>query len=263
LTHTTALFSIDLCINNKPKIDWLCRCFQISDRKALAALAEEAVGDPKFATDLADWLSVSSSASPDARRAAKLEKFFVGCAMKASKGRAKPLALTAAVASALQARKPLHQGAAAPPPAVGRSDAPQGGSVFLWPSQAADAKPPSDSNSAVAPQAPKESGNSDDDSDDSSSSTAAVALPEIHVGLLDFRVGRITKAWEHPDSDKLWCEEIDVGEATGPRQILSGLRAYYPTPEDMVLSSPSIHFNSFSSLFFRRSALNFFHGHPI
>ena len=34
-------------------------------------------------------------------------------------------------------------------------------------------------------------------------------------------VGKIVKVWEHPDSDKLWCESIDVGEAE-PRQILSG-----------------------------------------
>ena len=43
----------------------------------------------------------------------------------------------------------------------------------------------------------------------------------------DIRVGTIVKAWPHPDSDKLWCEEIDIGEDT-PRQIASGLRAFYP-----------------------------------
>ena len=49
---------------------------------------------------------------------------------------------------------------------------------------------------------------------------------------LDVRVGRIVEAWEHPDSDKLWCEKIDVGEEE-PREIASGLRAYYATKEDM------------------------------
>ena len=43
---------------------------------------------------------------------------------------------------------------------------------------------------------------------------------------IDLRVGKITKAWPHPDSDHLWCEEIDVGEDK-PRQIASGLREYY------------------------------------
>jgi len=49
---------------------------------------------------------------------------------------------------------------------------------------------------------------------------------------LDVRVGKIVEAWEHPDSDKLWCERIDVGEEE-PREIASGLRAYYATAEDM------------------------------
>lgn len=43
-------------------------------------------------------------------------------------------------------------------------------------------------------------------------------------------VGKVTKVWEHPDSDKLWCEEIDCGEAE-PRQIGSGLRAFYKKEE--------------------------------
>jgi methionine--tRNA ligase beta chain len=40
----------------------------------------------------------------------------------------------------------------------------------------------------------------------------------------DLRVGLIVKAWKHPESDKLWCESIDVGDATGPREIASGLQ---------------------------------------
>ena len=28
----------------------------------------------------------------------------------------------------------------------------------------------------------------------------------------DIRVGYVTKAWKHPEADKLFCEEIDVGE---------------------------------------------------
>lgn len=35
-------------------------------------------------------------------------------------------------------------------------------------------------------------------------------------------VGKVTKCWNHPDSDKLLCEEIDIGEATGVRSIASG-----------------------------------------
>jgi glutamyl-tRNA synthetase len=45
------------------------------------------------------------------------------------------------------------------------------------------------------------------------------------ITALDIRVGRITKVWEHPEADKLYCEEIDLGEDE-PRQIASGLRPY-------------------------------------
>ena len=42
---------------------------------------------------------------------------------------------------------------------------------------------------------------------------------------LDIRVGRIGRVWTHEDADKLYCEEIDVGEAE-PRLVASGLRPY-------------------------------------
>jgi len=63
----------------------------------------------------------------------------------------------------------------------------------------------------------------------------AEAAPAEEVppfALLDVRVGKIVEAWEHPDSDKLWCERIDVGEEE-PREIASGLRAYYPTADQL------------------------------
>lgn len=43
---------------------------------------------------------------------------------------------------------------------------------------------------------------------------------------LEFKVGQIVKVWNHPEADKLYCEEIDVGE-TNPRQIASGLRPHF------------------------------------
>lgn len=56
---------------------------------------------------------------------------------------------------------------------------------------------------------------------------AKKATGDWNVSHLNIIVGTIVKAWEHPDSDKLWCEEIDCGEAQ-TRQIASGLRKYYP-----------------------------------
>jgi glutamyl-tRNA synthetase len=51
------------------------------------------------------------------------------------------------------------------------------------------------------------------------------------ISALDIRVGKIAKVWEHPEAEKLYCEEIDVGEGE-PRQIASGLRPYL-NKEDM------------------------------
>jgi aminoacyl tRNA synthase complex-interacting multifunctional protein 1 len=50
---------------------------------------------------------------------------------------------------------------------------------------------------------------------------------DLDPSKLEFRVGLVLKCWEHPEAEKLLCEEIDLGESTGPRQIASGLRAHY------------------------------------
>jgi methionine--tRNA ligase beta chain len=47
---------------------------------------------------------------------------------------------------------------------------------------------------------------------------------------LDIRVGLVVRCWDHPDSDKLLCEEIDLGEGSC-RSIASGLRAHYKNTE--------------------------------
>eukprot|EP00815_Leptocylindrus_aporus_P007961 CAMPEP_0116077268 /NCGR_PEP_ID=MMETSP0322-20121206/17747_1 /TAXON_ID=163516 /ORGANISM="Leptocylindrus danicus var. apora, Strain B651" /LENGTH=386 /DNA_ID=CAMNT_0003567721 /DNA_START=182 /DNA_END=1338 /DNA_ORIENTATION=- len=59
---------------------------------------------------------------------------------------------------------------------------------------------------------------------------AAAAPSELSISALDIRVGKILKAWEHPDAEKLYCEEVDVGEEK-PRQIASGLRPFYTLDE--------------------------------
>jgi len=60
------------------------------------------------------------------------------------------------------------------------------------------------------------------------------AAPAVDVSVLDIRVGKIVKAWEHELSEKLWCEEIDLGEESGPRKIASGLRAFYKSADELV-----------------------------
>lgn len=61
----------------------------------------------------------------------------------------------------------------------------------------------------------------------------ATPSTEIDISKFDIRVGVITKAWEHEEADKLFCEEIDMGEPDGPRTIASGLRAHYKV-DDLV-----------------------------
>mmetsp|Transcript_13021 Transcript_13021/g.35491 ORF Transcript_13021/g.35491 Transcript_13021/m.35491 type:complete len:879 (-) Transcript_13021:87-2723(-) len=48
---------------------------------------------------------------------------------------------------------------------------------------------------------------------------------------LDIRVGKVVRAWHHPEADRLFCEEIDVGDPEGPRQVISGLREHYSLEE--------------------------------
>ena len=47
---------------------------------------------------------------------------------------------------------------------------------------------------------------------------------------MELRIGSINKVWKHPDSVKLYCEEIDI--KTEVRSIASGLQAFVPE-EDM------------------------------
>ena len=58
----------------------------------------------------------------------------------------------------------------------------------------------------------------------------ATPAAELNISALDIRVGKIVKAWEHETADKLYCEEIDVGEEK-PRNIASGLRPFYKLEE--------------------------------
>lgn len=56
---------------------------------------------------------------------------------------------------------------------------------------------------------------------------AAEVDPVAHC---DIRVGKITKVWCHPNAERLYCEEIDVGEGKS-RPIASGLREHYKLEE--------------------------------
>lgn len=61
---------------------------------------------------------------------------------------------------------------------------------------------------------------------------AAAGPPD--VSRIDLRVGRIVSCEQHPDADSLYVEQIDCGEAEGPRTIVSGLVKYVPLEEMQV-----------------------------
>ncbi|KAH9002584.1 nucleic acid-binding protein [Lactarius hatsudake] len=46
--------------------------------------------------------------------------------------------------------------------------------------------------------------------------------------MIDLRVGHIVDVKKHPDADSLYVEQIDFGEETGPRTVVSGLVNYIP-----------------------------------
>ncbi|PSR74821.1 hypothetical protein PHLCEN_2v9535 [Hermanssonia centrifuga] len=46
--------------------------------------------------------------------------------------------------------------------------------------------------------------------------------------MVDLRVGHIVNIEKHPDADGLYVEQIDFGEETGPRTVVSGLVHYIP-----------------------------------
>ena len=50
---------------------------------------------------------------------------------------------------------------------------------------------------------------------------------------IEIRIGHVLKAEIIADADKLLRLEVDFGEEK-PRQVVSGIRAYYPEPEKLV-----------------------------
>uniref|UniRef100_A0A0D3FU05 tRNA-binding domain-containing protein n=1 Tax=Oryza barthii TaxID=65489 RepID=A0A0D3FU05_9ORYZ len=80
----------------------------------------------------------------------------------------------------------------------------------------------SDATVAPAPQAAAAEGEGEE-----GEKKAEVPPVEEVAALLDIRVGRVVKAWRHPEADTLYVEEVDVGEEQ-PRTICSGLVNYLP-----------------------------------
>lgn len=54
-------------------------------------------------------------------------------------------------------------------------------------------------------------------------------VPKLH--MIDLRVGQIVKCEKHADADSLYVEQMDIGEESGPRTVVSGLVKYIPLDE--------------------------------
>lgn len=51
---------------------------------------------------------------------------------------------------------------------------------------------------------------------------------------IEVKVGTVESAEEVPETDKLLRLMVDFGEASGPRQIVSGIRAYVHEPGELI-----------------------------
>ena len=51
---------------------------------------------------------------------------------------------------------------------------------------------------------------------------------------LEIRIGQILSAEKVPETDKLLKLSVDMGEALGPRQIISGIAVFFPDPQTLV-----------------------------
>lgn len=87
--------------------------------------------------------------------------------------------------------------------------------------------------SAAAPKAKKDK----KDKKDKKAKAPVVEVSEASpISRLDMCVGKIVHIKKHPDADSLYVEQIDIGEASGPREIISGLVKFIPEDEMLVLA---------------------------
>ncbi|KAF4577170.1 tRNA-binding domain-containing protein [Pleurotus pulmonarius] len=98
------------------------------------------------------------------------------------------------------------------------------------PAEASSSSPPEQGK-----QAKKEKKEKKKDAGSESAKKGAAAEPadagEPVPSMIDLRVGHIVDIKKHPDADSLYVEQIDLGEDTGPRTVVSGLVNYIPIEE--------------------------------
>ncbi len=65
----------------------------------------------------------------------------------------------------------------------------------------------------------------------SSAAAAASSSSDSAISKVAFLVGRVLEVANHPESEHLYVEQIDLGEPEGPRTIISGLREHVKPEE--------------------------------
>ncbi|PFH53906.1 hypothetical protein AMATHDRAFT_136383 [Amanita thiersii Skay4041] len=88
--------------------------------------------------------------------------------------------------------------------------------------------------SASAIQKEKKSKETNDKKNTSINKTKSAQQEDVGEpvpSMIDLRVGHIVDIIKHPDADGLYVEQINLGEETGPRTVVSGLVNYIPIEE--------------------------------
>ncbi|KAJ1486007.1 hypothetical protein T484DRAFT_1791487 [Baffinella frigidus] len=93
------------------------------------------------------------------------------------------------------------------------------------PAAAAPAGKPDSAPAGEKPDAPKEK-KEKKEKPAAAPAAAPAADDQPEFTKLEMKVGVLIKTWHHPESEKLFLEEVDVGEEK-PRQVASGLRAHF------------------------------------
>lgn len=71
----------------------------------------------------------------------------------------------------------------------------------------------------------------------SNAKSCSPGKPQISIdefNKIEVSVGTVQTAERVPETDKLLRLTVDFGEASGPRQIISGIAAYVPDPASLV-----------------------------
>ncbi|KAI0699115.1 hypothetical protein BC835DRAFT_1332404 [Cytidiella melzeri] len=148
----------------------------------------------------------------DLESAPKLERKADPPKEKKKKGDAAPAEQAASGSQPAPEKKAKNEKTVAPPPP-------------------ADAAPPAAQAEGKAQKKEKKEKKT---TDEGSSKKGGKALPvaedagEPVPSMIDLRVGHIVDIMKHPDADGLYVEQIDFGEETGPRTVVSGLVHHIP-----------------------------------